>query len=88
MVMRVKIIAMQTKLMVTMEWVANIFLWVGGAMMTISPDLASKSWLLFVALFVGQAIWGVAAWVMKKWSLLATSVFFCLLNIYGVIVRF
>lgn len=74
--------------MIALEWTANVFLWIGGATMAVFPDIAGKSWLLFAALLVGQAMWGIAAWWMRKWSLLATSVFFCLINIYGVIVRF
>ena len=70
------------------EWTGNIFLWVSGAILTISPSLAKSSWVLFMALFIGQLLWGVSAFILKKWSLFATSVFFCIINIYGVIVRF
>lgn len=78
----------ETGQMAVMEWTANAFLWVAGATMSISPELAGRSWLLFAGLFVGQVLWGFAAYSMRKWSLFATSVFFGLLNIYGVIVRF
>lgn len=74
--------------MVFTEWFGNVFLWFGGAALAISPEMAGRSWMLFAALFVGQVLWGVAAYSMRKWSLLATSIFFSLLNIYGVIVRF
>lgn len=80
--------ASETNSITAMEWTANVFLWVGGAMLAISPDLAGKSWVLFLALFVGQGLWGVSAYLMRKWSLLASSVFFGLFNIYGMFVRF
>lgn len=79
--------ASRQSFMTAMEWIANAMLWSGGALMAISPKLASESWEIFLALLIGQSIWGWAAFCMKKWSLLASCVFFCLLNVYGVIVR-
>jgi len=72
----------------TTEWIGNIFLWVSGTILTVSPDLAKGSWCLFFAMFIGQMLWALAALFLRKWSLLASSVFFCFLNIYGVFVRF
>lgn len=69
------------------EWVANIMLWGSGALLAIRPDMARDSWELFAVLFAGQMLWGISAYSMRKWSLLASSVFFCMLNIYGVLVR-
>lgn len=70
------------------EWLGNIVLWASGTILTISPELAKSSAVVFFALFVGQFLWGLSAFLLKKWSLLASSVFFCFLNVYGVFVRF
>lgn len=70
------------------EWSANIMLWSGGIILSISPELAKSSWKLFAVLLIGQIFWAGASYFIKKWSLFASSMFFVGLNLYAMFIRF
>ena len=77
----------QKKWVTPVEWFANVMLWISGTALAAAPDMAKNSWELFALLFAGQVLWGMAAYSVRKWSLVAGSVYFCLLNAFGVYVR-
>lgn len=62
-------------------------LWCSGALIAVSPEMAREAWWLFVTLSIGQVLWGISAILIKNWALLASSIFFTALNIYGIYVR-
>ena len=69
------------------EWSANVMLWAGGIVLAISPELSKSSWQLFAVLLTGQLFWASAAFLIRKWTLFASSVFFAFLNLYAILVR-
>lgn len=75
------------KPLTAMEMLANALLWISGTLLAINPDMAKDSWLIFAMLLAGQVLWGISAFIIRKWTLLASSVFFALLNIWGILVR-
>lgn len=70
-----------------LEWFANVMLWSGGTVLAVSPEMAKGSWAVFGALLTGQIFWAYSAFRIRKWTLLASSVFFAGLNLYAVLIR-
>lgn len=80
-------VALSKRSLGTIEWSANVMLWVGGIVLAVSPSLAKSSWEIFALMLLGQLFWAGAAFLIKKWSLFASSIFFVALNLYAIFVR-
>lgn len=82
-----KSITISSRSLETIEWCANIMLWMGGVVLAVSPTMAKDSWVVFVLLLAGQVFWACSAFLIRKWTLFASSVFFVVLNLYGIFIR-
>lgn len=75
------------KFLFVIELTANLLLWIPGILLAVSPDMAQNSWQIFFAMFLGQLLWGISSYLTQKWTLLASSLFFALLNVWGIWAR-
>lgn len=70
-----------------LEWLANLFIMVPVAILAISPELAQSSWLLFIALTIGNLLWLTSGIILKKHSIFISAGFFACLNGYATLIR-
>ena len=68
------------------KWIANSFVFVGAAVISLSPTLSQQYWPFLLA-DIGSVMWLWAASIMKDRALIAFNIFFVLIQTGAIIMR-
>jgi len=70
----------------TFKWVANSFVFVGAAVISLSPAMSQLPWP-FVLADIGSIMWLWAATIMKDRALVAFNIFFVFIQTSAILMR-
>ncbi len=68
------------------KWVANSFVFVGAAVISLSPTFSQQYWPFLLA-DIGSVLWLWAATIMKERALVAFNIFFVLIQTGAILMR-